>query len=553
MAAMSDVRRRQLIRCLVLSFVCLGVAGCGSGAHHRTASSGAPTPVVAGPLHRTARLGVPTPRVVGPIPSTPSNFPFIADGFGPEPPVPSGYKENEYFVSGRANLYEYSASAVRTVDPCPLNAGPLGCRNIPYITRMLVKRPIDPGKFSGTVIVEPFNPSSGYDIANVWDRSWPYFVRNGDVFVGWTPRYESIRALKRFEPQRYGRLAWGENSAVDDGMTFDIAAQIGALLRLNGPRSPLHALKVRHVFESGFSQDGAFTFTQADVFNRIDRLPNGGPVYDGYVPGGAVGPSDINFGLTAAGSLPPDDPRNRMQPRDSPVIQINTETEEAFLGVPTALAYRRPDSNAPNDRYRLWEVPGASHISDDLGSSPTTEERDLAEIKRIPLSALPPTGCAHQQYQSGPWVGVAGVIDPNPYPFAYVADAAFADLTKWLDHGTPPPRAARIGVSNASAGTIERDRFGNALGGVRTPFVDFPTATYSPIDSSTHDTQLSGLCPLMGFSVPFSQTTLRALYPSHADYVARVTRETDELVHEGFWVASDAAQVVTQAAASDVH
>jgi len=145
---------------------------------------------------------VPTPTVAGPIPSTPSDFPFIADGFGPEPRVPSGYEESEYFVSGRAKLYEYSATGVRVVAPCPASAGRLGCRNLPYTTRMLVKRPIDPRRFSGTVIVEPFNPSSGYDIANVWDRSWPYFVGHGDVLLGRTSRYESILALKRFEPQR---------------------------------------------------------------------------------------------------------------------------------------------------------------------------------------------------------------------------------------------------------------------------------------------------------------------------------------------------------------
>lgn len=415
-----------------------------------------------------------------------------------------------------------------------------------------MKRPIDPRRFSGTVIIEPFNPSSGYDIANVWDRSWSYFVRYGDVFVGWTSRYESIRALKQFEPRRYARLTWGEDSAVDDGITFDIAAQVGALFKLNGRRSPLYRLKVRHVFEAGFSQDGGFAFTQADVFNATDRLPDGSPVYDGYVPGGTVGPSDINFGLTAAGALPPGDPRNRMQPRDSPVIQINTETEEVLLGDATALAYRRPDSNVRNDRYRLWEVPGASHISNDLGSSPITEERDLAEIERIPLNALPPTGCAHQQYQSGRWAGADGVVDPNPYPFGYVADAAFAELTKWLDDGTPPPRAARIQVTDTRAGTTNLDRFGNAVGGLRTPFVDIPTATYSPTDASAHDTELSGLCPLIGFSTPFSHATLRALYPSHADYLTRVTRETNELVHEGFWVASDAATVVRQAAASRV-
>ena len=534
MFAVRDFGGRRFLRCLVVSCACLGVAGCASG----------------GP-HRTSRFAVPTPRVAGPIRSTWSDFPFIADGFGPEPRVPSGYEENEYFVSGRAKLYDYSATGVRVIAPCPASAGRLGCRDLPYTTRILVKRPIDPRRFSGTVIIEPFNPSSGYDIANVWDRSWPYFVEHGDVFVGWTSRYESIRALKRFEPQRYARLAWGENSAVDDGITFDIAAQIGALFKLNGRRSPLYRLKVRHVFEAGFSQDGAFTFTQADVFNAIDRLPRGGPVYDGYVPGGAVGPSDINFGLTAAGSLPLGDPRNRMQPRDSPVIQINTETEEVLLGGPTGLAYRRPDSNARKDRYRLWEVPGASHISNDLGSSPITEERDLAEIERIPLSTSPPTGCAHQQYQSGPWVGLNGVVDPNPYPFGYISDAAFADLAKWLDDGTPPPRAARI-VTDTRAGTTDRDRFGNAAGGLRTPFVDVPTATYSPIDAAAHETDLSELCPLIGFSIPLSHAALHALYPTHADYLTKVTREANELVHNGFWVAPDAANVVREAAASNV-
>ena len=144
------------------------------------------------------------------------------------------------------------------------------------------------------------------------------------------------------------------------------------------------------------------------------------------------------------------------------------------------------------------------------------------------------------------------VVDPNPYPFGYVADAAFADLTKWLDDGTPPPRAARIQVTDTRAGTTDRDRFGNAVGGLRTPFVDVPTATYSPTDTIAHDTELSGLCPLIGFSIPFSHATLHALYPSHADYLARVTREANELVHEGFWVGSDAAAVVRQASASRV-
>jgi hypothetical protein len=488
--------------------------------------------------------------VLGPIPSTLSDFPFIADGYGPEPPVPDGYEESEYFVSGRANLYEYTHTGVRIISPCPAPARRLGCADIPYTTRMLIKRPVDSRRFSGTVVVEPLNPSSGYDIANVWDRSWPYFVRHGDIFVGWTSRYESISALKQFEPGRYAPLRWGQDSEVDDGITFDIAAQLGALFTLNRSGSPTHRLKVRHVFESGFSQDGAFTFTQADVFNAIDRLPGGRPVYAGYIPGGTLGPSNIDFGLTPQGALQPDDPRNQMQPRDAPVIQVNTETEEASFGGPPGLTYRRPDSDASGDRYRLWEVPGASHISDEPGGSPTIEERDLAEIEGVPLSAIPATGCTHQRYVKGPWTGVRGTVDPNSYPFGYIVDAAFAHLTRWVDGGPPPPRAPRLELTGS--GTVALDRFGNALGGVRTPFVDLPTATYAPSDTVAHNTDLAGLCILMGYAAPLSHTTLRLLYGSHADYVAAVRRESDKLVHEGFWLRTDAATVADGAADSDV-
>lgn len=438
------------------------------------------------------------------------------------------------------------------VTPCPASTGPYGCTNIPYTTRMLVKRPLNPRKFSGTVVIEPLNPSAGFDIAAVWDRSWPYFVRNGDIFVGWTSRYGTIAALKQFNPARYGPLTWGVNSAVDDGITFDIAAQVGALFKANGPTSPIHGLKVKRVFEAGFSQDGGFTFTQADVFNALERMPGGGPVYDGYVPGGTTGPSNLDFGLTSAGALPAGDPRHQMQPRDVPVIQINTETEEALAGLsgPGGFAYRRPDSDAPGDRYRLWEVPGASHVSNDLDNSAITLQRSLAELEGIPVSALAPVGCTHMQFVNGPSAGVPGVIDPDTYPFSNVANAAFADLTRWAGDGVPPPRAPRIGIS--STGSIARDSFGNALGGLRTPFVDIPAATYTSTDTVAHTTAFSGFCILYGYNTPFSRSTLESLYRNHGQYVALVARESNRLVREGLWLRPDAQEVIKQAAQADV-
>jgi hypothetical protein len=141
----------------------------------------------------------------------------------------------------------------------------------------------------------------------------------------------TVNTLKTFNPTRYAPLDCpympfvpGGNNAVYDGITFDIAAQIGALFKDNGAASPTHDLEVKRVFEAGFSQDGAFTFTQAETFHALERMPDGGPIYDGYVPRGTRGPSNVNFGLTPAGALPAGGPRVQMQPRDVPVIHINT-------------------------------------------------------------------------------------------------------------------------------------------------------------------------------------------------------------------------------------
>jgi hypothetical protein len=500
---------------------------------------------------------VPIPTVSGPIPSSPTDFPFIADGFDVLPPVPDGYVEEEYFLSGTGNLYEYTPTGVELVTPCPAVAT-MGCANIPYTTRMLVKRPLNPHTFSGTVIIEPLNPSAGFDIAGVWDRSVNYFVRAGDVFVGWTSKSVTVNTLQTWNPTRYAPLNWpylpfvpGGNNAVYDGMTFDIAAQIGALFKANGSGSPTHDLNVERVFEAGFSQDGSFTFTQADVFHALERMPDGGPIYDGYVPGGTGGPSNIDFGLTPAGALPPSDPRHQMQPRDVPVIHINTETEVA-LGAAGGLPYRRADSDAANDRYRLWEVPGASHVSNDLDVEVITLTLDFVELAGLTVATSPPLGCTHMQFISGPPVGVPGVVDPNTFPFSNVANAAFADLTAWVVSDAPPPRAGRIQLTNTMPPAIARDAFGNALGGVRTPFVDVPTATYSPIDTVAHVTQFSGFCILYGYNVPFSAATLDSLYRNHADYVSQVVHETNDLVKERFWLKPDARTVKTNAAQADV-
>ena len=94
------------------------------------------------------------------------------------------------------------------------------------------------------MVIEALNPSANFDIAGIWDRSSNDFVRSGDVFVGWTSKSVTVNTLKTFNATRYAPLDWpympftpNGNNAVYDGITFDIAAQIGALFKDNGPEA----------------------------------------------------------------------------------------------------------------------------------------------------------------------------------------------------------------------------------------------------------------------------------------------------------------------------
>jgi len=489
---------------------------------------------------------VPLPAVTGPIPTSSGNVPFEADGFSPEFPLPRGYTVKEYFVSGAANIYEFTSTGVSVVSPCPASVtGTVqsSCSKLPYTTRMLVYSPKDRRRFSGNVWVNPMNPTINQDFPLVWDRaSTPgdrannYFARNGDVFVQWTGKSVAVDALKKINPQRYSDLRWpynpatpGDNSAPYDGITYDIAAQIGALAKSKTSASPFNRFAVKHVYETGFSQDGSFTFNQANVFHSILRLRGNKEIYDGYVPQGFVGQGDINMGLTTAGGVPSSDPRYKMGPRSAPVIKMNTETEIAGFGPYNwSVDWRRADSDSRNDRYREWEVGGSTH--DDLASliSPGT----LQQTGQVAYTYT----CDHSgsPYQA-----------PTPYPYRYVANAAYTAMEKWVAKGVKPAHVtplAQTNLTSPSKETIERDAFGNPLGGVRTPYLTVPVATYNVIDSPE-----SAGCFYTGWAEPFSQEKLHDFYPTKAAYVAAFSKAAAAAVRAGVWLRADAREAVANA------
>jgi hypothetical protein len=115
---------------------------------------------------------VQNPIVSGPIasPDIPGtlthNYPFFASNHD----LPQqGYIEEEYYFQGTANRYNTPALTTGTI----IDSGH------PYLTRMLVRRPADPRKFNGTVLVEWLNVTNGLNADNEWFFSWEHILAAG--------------------------------------------------------------------------------------------------------------------------------------------------------------------------------------------------------------------------------------------------------------------------------------------------------------------------------------------------------------------------------------
>jgi hypothetical protein len=122
----------------------------------------------------------------------------------------------------------------------------------------------------------------------------------------------------------------------------------------------------------------------------------------------------------------------------------------------------------------------------------------------------------------------------------YALDAAVNALNNWVSKGTAPSSGARI-ATNAKSLAITLDVRGNALGGVRLPNQGVALAKFTA--SSTG----GSFCFLAGSETPFSKSVLKKLYPTKANYVAKVTAVAKLDVQKGFLVPLDAARIIATA------
>jgi hypothetical protein len=139
---------------------------------------------------------------------------------------------------------------------------------------------------------------------------------------------------------------------------------------------------------------------------------------------------------------------------------------------------------------------------------------------------------------------------PSTFKQTQAWDMALDNLVRWVSHGVPAPRAQRIELESDEK-TVVRDANGNALGGVRTVFVDAPTATIVPTSLAPGGV-LANPCAYVGYQLDFSQTKLEQLYRTHAGYVASAVMDANRLVGEHWLLPAGASELIAEAKGSSV-
>ena len=446
------------------------------------------------------------------------------------PLVDFGYEEKEYFYSGEAHSY---TSATPLQSHGMWHVTPADSAN--YKSRMLVYRPTDPTAFNGTVVVEWLNVTAGIDAGADWVFLHTELLRKGYAWVGISAQALGIEggdaifplplpvsmALKDRGPERYASL-----SHPGDSFSYDIFAQAVQAIRHPQGVAPLEGLQIQRVLATGDSQSASRLITFIDAFGTRTDL------FDGYMVHSRLGDipeaEDSIAPLSQAPQTEVPVPDDAIVRRDlfKPVMNVQTETDLFLAG---ALGSRQND----NHFYRLWEVAGSSHADlysfilgqNDRGDNP------IAAMVAITNSLHPFFTPCSEPVNTAP-------------QHHFVLKAALHALNEWVANGTAPASVPRLTLNSHGDG-FEYDEFGNVLGGLRTPYVNVPIATFSGENMSSREEE--GICFLVGTTEMLDEATLQSLYPDHDSYVTAVADSTAEAVAQGFLLQEDAELIIEAA------
>jgi hypothetical protein len=359
----------------------------------------------------------------------------------------------------------------------------------PYTTRILVRRPSDPKKFSGIVVAEPMH-FTGNDWMFYFLEA--YLMSQGNIGVEIATG--SLPLFKEANAERYKDLEIAANQA------NEILAQAGLLLKSGRHDGPLEGLLLRKMILTGTSASAAAVAAYLPAHN-IYRGDDMEPIFDGFLP------TSIGGDTT-------------MTKVDVPVIQMPTMTE-VVRSAATGNRYRRPDGDAPGDQFRIYEVAGMAHI----------------DSRTNPIYTPNPCKYAMSQFPMG--MGLAAGLDRL---------IQWVDKGK-----TPPRADyVAVDNNTANDGSIlALDGNGNPKGGVRNTHVDVPAYRYvspnepmePPIPNPSPAVAAQGpggpalFCGIASSQFPLSADQMKALYRNKRDYQRRVEQRANELIKQG-WLSS---------------
>ncbi len=420
--------------------------------------------------------------------------------------LPAGYVEEERFLSGTARSYAPVGDWQRDGrwEARPADAAS-------YAVRLLVRRPADPQDFNGIVVVEWLNVSALAEGDADYQHMREELLRGGYVWMGVGAQSAGVNAprtgLKAWDPVRYRSL-----SHPGDPFSFDIFSQAIRALRRPGDVDPLPGFEIRHVLATGRSQSAMRLITY------INAVHAHAPLVDGYlVHSRGAAPAGLRADrLTGVADPLPAGAHIRAD-IDVPVLDVQAEGDMVTLRSHLA----RQD---PHDNLRHWEIAGAAH----------------AEVPVWVVSDATPPSDGPGGFAAG---GCAAPV--NAAPHHAVVKAALHALARWVREGVVPPQSPRIELGDPTTeDPVQRDRFGNARGGIRLPQVEAPTATLDGRANAAGGAGEAGgvrnFCFLFGHTVPFDRETLASLYPSHEQFVSRFNAAVDRLEQAGYLLPPEA-------------
>jgi hypothetical protein len=395
-----------------------------------------------------------TPVIEGPITGPGEMHPGMRFGPAGTNPDDFGYLVEEFFASGTA-----------------------GPSNAPYKVRVLVRRPgvrtpkMNRAKQVNLVVYEPTHRGGNALIFQ--------FARFGILKHGYIGITVSARAinlvnpttptagLKQFNPDRYGSLQ------VTDDQTNDILAQIAWMIKHRDRHSPLRGT-VGKIFMimGGTSDSSGATRNYMANGHPTFRQPGGSPIIDGFFVSATLGSAPVEI-------------------TDVPTIQMPTQFE-----LNSGNAWRRPDSDTPDNRFRIFEIAGMSH----------NDSRDQ------PASVFP--GCGEPL---------------SRFPYGAMTFMGLNWVVRWSVFGIRPPHAQPMQVNAGPPRQLVFDAVGNVKGGVRTPHLDVPVYHYALPNTGP------GLCSQTARQEKLPADVLRSLYPTKWHYDAKFLSKLAALTLAGFW------------------